>query len=134
MRWGSGGRPTGAARSCCWGRCMPTWARCPGAAAAPGSGRRSPLRWMRCARKTMSWSSRGAGGGGGGGGVWGGWGGGRDALRAKNDVRVIEGAGSPAEINLYASDIVNLRVARHAAARCLLVTDIDRGGAFAHLY
>ena len=33
-----------------------------------------------------------------------------------------------------ASDIVNLRVARHAAARCLLVTDIDRGGAFAHLY
>jgi adenosylcobyric acid synthase len=33
-----------------------------------------------------------------------------------------------------ASDIVNLRVARHAHARCLLVTDIDRGGAFAHLY
>ncbi|WP_265299664.1 cobyric acid synthase [Verminephrobacter eiseniae] len=57
-----------------------------------------------------------------------------DALRAQNDVLVIEGAGSPAEINLYASDIVNLRVARHAAARCLLVTDIDRGGAFAHLY
>lgn len=57
-----------------------------------------------------------------------------DALRAENDVVVIEGAGSPAEINLMASDIVNLRVARHAAARCLLVTDIDRGGAFAHLY
>ena len=57
-----------------------------------------------------------------------------DALRAENDVVVIEGAGSPAEINLAASDIVNLRVARHAGARCLLVTDIDRGGAFAHLH
>jgi adenosylcobyric acid synthase len=57
-----------------------------------------------------------------------------DALRAENEVVVIEGAGSPAEINLMASDIVNLRVAGHARARCLLVTDIDRGGAFAHLY
>jgi len=57
-----------------------------------------------------------------------------DELRAENDVVVIEGAGSPAEINLKASDFVNLRVALHADARCLLVTDIDRGGAFAHLY
>ena len=57
-----------------------------------------------------------------------------DALRAEYDVVVIEGAGSPAEINLMDSDIVNLRVARHADARCLLVTDIDKGGAFAHLY
>jgi adenosylcobyric acid synthase len=57
-----------------------------------------------------------------------------DALIAENDVVVIEGAGSPAEINLMANDIVNLRVARHANAQCLLVTDIDKGGAFAHLY
>ncbi len=57
-----------------------------------------------------------------------------DALRAENDVVVIEGAGSPAEINLHDSDIVNMRVALHCDAACLLVTDIDRGGAFAHLY
>ncbi|MFE1570698.1 cobyric acid synthase [Comamonas odontotermitis] len=57
-----------------------------------------------------------------------------DELRAENDVVVIEGAGSPAEINLHASDVVNMRVARHCDAHCLLVADIDRGGAFAHLY
>ena len=57
-----------------------------------------------------------------------------DDLRAENDVVVIEGAGSPAEINLSSSDIVNMRVALHSNAACLLVTDIDRGGAFAHLY
>ena len=61
----------------------------------------------------------------------------RDALHGlmdMHDVVVIEGAGSPAEINLHASDYVNMRTAREAAAACLLVTDIDRGGAFAHLY
>ena len=57
-----------------------------------------------------------------------------DGLCAEYDLVVIEGAGSPAEINLMDSDVVNLRVARHADARSLLVTDIDRGGAFAHLY
>jgi len=57
-----------------------------------------------------------------------------DELMAENDVVVIEGAGSPAEINLSSSDIVNMRVALHANAACLLVSDIDRGGAFAHLY
>ncbi|PXW93274.1 adenosylcobyric acid synthase (glutamine-hydrolysing) [Sphaerotilus hippei] len=56
------------------------------------------------------------------------------ALQAENDVVVIEGAGSPAEINLHSSDYVNMRTAVAARAACLLVTDIDRGGAFAHLY
>ena len=56
------------------------------------------------------------------------------ALMAENDVVVIEGAGSPAEVNLMTSDFVNLRTAREARAACLLVSDIDRGGAFAHLY
>jgi adenosylcobyric acid synthase len=57
-----------------------------------------------------------------------------DALMASHDVVVIEGAGSPAEINLHSCDYVNMRTALHARAACLLVTDIDRGGAFAHLY
>ncbi|MEY8875510.1 MAG: cobyric acid synthase, partial [Leptothrix sp. (in: b-proteobacteria)] len=56
------------------------------------------------------------------------------ALMLENDVVVIEGAGSPAEINLHASDYVNMRTALAVDAACLLVTDIDRGGAFAHLY
>ena len=56
------------------------------------------------------------------------------ALMAENDVLVIEGAGSPAEINLHGSDIANMHVAREAAAAVLLVSDIDRGGSFAHLY
>ncbi|HLO96459.1 MAG TPA: cobyric acid synthase, partial [Burkholderiaceae bacterium] len=55
-------------------------------------------------------------------------------LMDENEVVVIEGAGSPAEINLHASDYVNMRTAREVQAACLLATDIDRGGAFAHLY
>ena len=55
-------------------------------------------------------------------------------LLGENDVVVIEGAGSPAEINLQSSDIVNMRVAAEARAATVLVSDIDRGGAFAHLY
>jgi len=55
-------------------------------------------------------------------------------LRADHDLLVIEGAGSPAEINLQATDIVNMRVAEAASAATLVICDIDRGGAFAHLY
>jgi adenosylcobyric acid synthase len=57
-----------------------------------------------------------------------------DELAASHDVLVIEGAGSPAEINLQTSDIVNMRVAEAANAATLLICDVDRGGAFAHLY
>ena len=55
------------------------------------------------------------------------------SLAAEADVVVLEGAGSPAEINLKAHDIVNMRMARYARAHVALVADIDRGGAFAAL-
>jgi adenosylcobyric acid synthase len=56
------------------------------------------------------------------------------SLLAEHDLVVLEGAGSPAEINLRDTDLANMRSAKAAGARVLLVADIDRGGAFAHLY
>lgn len=56
-----------------------------------------------------------------------------EVLATEFDLIVCEGAGSPAEINLKHRDLTNMRVARHLNAPTLLVVDIDRGGAFAHV-
>ncbi|HYF93069.1 MAG TPA: cobyric acid synthase [Symbiobacteriaceae bacterium] len=56
-----------------------------------------------------------------------------ERLRGQYDVVVIEGAGSPAEVNLRERELVNMRIAAWAGAPVLLVADIDRGGALASL-
>jgi len=54
-----------------------------------------------------------------------------DSLKREYDVIVLEGAGSPAEINLYEHDFVNMAMAEYANAKVFVVGDIDRGGVFA---
>ncbi len=56
-----------------------------------------------------------------------------DRLAARHALIVLEGAGSPVEMNLKHLDMVNLNMAEHADAKCVLVADIDRGGVFAQI-
>lgn len=57
-----------------------------------------------------------------------------ERLRNQNDVVIIEGAGSPAEINLIDKDIANMKIAQAAEAPVIIIGDIDKGGVFASLY
>src|SRR6266849_8234023 len=57
-----------------------------------------------------------------------------ESLQREHEFVLMEGAGSPAEISLRDTDLANMRTAASAGARVIVVADIDRGGAFAHLY
>ncbi len=57
-----------------------------------------------------------------------------DRLSSRFDAIIMEGAGSPSEINLLDRDFVNMAMAEHAGADAILVADIDRGGVFASIY
>ncbi len=56
-----------------------------------------------------------------------------DQLIKTNDIVILEGAGSPSEINLQRYDIANMRMAEHCKSPVILVTDIDKGGSFASI-
>ena len=56
-----------------------------------------------------------------------------DNLRSHYDLVILEGAGSPAEINMQKYDIANMRMAKHCSSPVLLVSDIDKGGTFASM-
>lgn len=56
-----------------------------------------------------------------------------DSLRSENDIIVIEGAGSPSEINIAKYDIANMLLAQEVVAPVIIVADIERGGCFASI-
>ncbi len=56
-----------------------------------------------------------------------------DNLKQKHDLIIIEGAGSPAEINMTKYDITNMKIAERSRTPVILITDIDRGGSFANV-
>ena len=56
-----------------------------------------------------------------------------DWILSHNDIMVMEGAGSPAEINIYDKDIANMGAAEVADADCVLVVNMEWGGAFAYV-
>lgn len=56
-----------------------------------------------------------------------------DILRSRYDLVILEGAGSPAEINMHKYDIANMKMARYCSSPVILVSDIDKGGTFASL-